>query len=42
MQEIKGLNYAKGKYIAFVDDDAIINDGWFESLMNEIKKNKRI
>lgn len=37
----KGIKLAKGKYIAFVDDDAIINDGWFESLMNEIKKNKK-
>lgn len=33
----KGIELSKGEFIAFVDDDAVINDGWLDALINAIK-----
>tara|TARA_B100001287_G_scaffold35381_1_gene25037 strand:- start:83 stop:1012 length:930 start_codon:yes stop_codon:yes gene_type:complete len=30
----------KGKFLAFVDDDAVINKNWLKALLNELKKQK--
>lgn len=35
-----GVKLAKGEYIAFVDDDATINEKWLNTLLNGIKKIK--
>lgn len=34
----KGIKESKGKYLAFVDDDATINKNWLESLLKHINK----
>ena len=34
----KGIKVSKGKYLAFVDDDATINKNWLESLLKHINK----
>ena len=33
----KGIELSKGEFIAFVDDDAVINDGWLDTLLNATK-----
>jgi len=34
----RGIEVALGRYLAFVDDDAIINSNWLDSLLDELKK----
>ena len=34
----KGIDVSKGKFLAFVDDDAIINKNWVKSLIKQLKK----
>ena len=34
----KGIQVSKGKFLAFVDDDAVIDKNWVISLMEQIKK----
>jgi glycosyltransferase involved in cell wall biosynthesis len=36
----KGIQVAKGKNLAFVDDDATISENWVKSLITELKKKK--
>ncbi len=36
----KGISIAKGEYIAFVDDDATINENWTSSLLKAIEEIK--
>lgn len=38
----KGLEYVKGKYVVFLNNDTFVLAGWLESLLDTFQKNKNV